>query len=155
MSDNADKILAHFGNHSVKALASDAGVDVLVEKENINLVKSLVDLLAFEDGFRVKTTENGIRLSQIDHLDDDEVSEVANLLVKATGTRMNLSPKRRMVQQNKPVMGYPKNGGLAAVSYKYNCMVSGEKRANPCAGCGNPKGCLSGVMQFKGQDIDG
>jgi hypothetical protein len=155
MIDSADKMLANFEEYGVKALFGDAGIDVSVAEQDAALVKSLVDLLASQDGFQVKTTENGIRLSQIDHLDDEEINEITDLLDKATGSRMNLSARRSLVQQNNPAMGYPKNGGLAAVNNKYNCMVSGEKRMSPCAGCGHPKGCLSGIMHFKGQNFNG
>lgn len=42
---------------------------------------------------------------------------------------------------------------LIKVTNKYNCMVSGEKRMAPCAGCTNPKGCVSRGMQYKENDI--
>lgn len=154
--NNAPQKLRSEISSRIQTKSIDAGsIELLIDKSQINLVNSLVGLLASEDGFNVKTTADGIRISQIDHLTDEEINEIADLLVKTTGARINLTSGRRMVQQNKPVMGYPKNGGLAAVSNKYNCMVSGEKRANPCAGCGNPKGCLSGAMQFKRYNIDG
>lgn len=124
-------------------------VEIFVPQENVHLVKALIDLLADDCGFETAITEKSIRISDIDHLEDDLISEIADVILKGAGTRMNLGPKPRMVQQNKPAMGYPKNGGLTAVSSKYNCMVSGQKRMDPCAGCGNPKGCLSGAMQFK------
>lgn len=38
---------------------------------------------------------------------------------------------------------------LIKINPKYNCMVSGEKRMSPCAGCGNTKACLSSAMQYK------
>ncbi|MFZ9715923.1 MAG: hypothetical protein ACO3CH_00510 [Ilumatobacteraceae bacterium] len=155
MQNNVDRLIGYMKQKSCSASADKAGVNVAVAPDDLQLVKSLVDLFAEEEGFRVKTTDTGIRISQVDHIEQDVLREIVDVLVKATGSRVNLSPKTRMVQRNKPVMGYPKNGGLAAVASKYNCMVSGEKRINPCAGCGNPKGCLSGVLQFKGQDIDG
>ena len=124
-------------------------VEIFVPEDEIHLVKALLELLADDCAFETAITETSIRISDIDHLEDDLISEIADVILKGAGTRMNLGPKPRMVQQNKPAMGYPKNGGLTAVSSKYNCMVSGQKRMDPCAGCGNPKGCLSGAMQFK------
>ena len=38
---------------------------------------------------------------------------------------------------------------LIKITNKYNCMVSGEKRMNPCSGCTNPNGCVSKNMQYK------
>ena len=38
------------------------------------------------------------------------------------------------------------------ISNKYQCMVSGVKRMEPCSGCSNPKGCLSNSMQYKERD---
>jgi len=38
---------------------------------------------------------------------------------------------------------------LEKVTNKYLCMVSGQKRMEPCDGCSNPKGCLSRGMQYK------
>lgn len=42
---------------------------------------------------------------------------------------------------------------LIKVTNKYNCMVSGEKRMTPCAGCTNAKGCVSRTMQYKEKNI--
>ena len=61
-------------------------------------------------------------------------------------------PKTTKFRQNNPVMGYAKPTEQRKISYKYHCIVSGEKRANPCGGCSNPKGCLSNSMQYKEQD---
>lgn len=38
---------------------------------------------------------------------------------------------------------------LTKINPKYQCMVSGEKRMEPCAGCSNEKGCVSRTMQYK------
>jgi len=38
---------------------------------------------------------------------------------------------------------------LEKIGNKYLCMVSGQKRMEPCDGCSNPKGCLSRAMQYK------
>ena len=46
-------------------------------------------------------------------------------------------------------MSYTANTGLPTKQTKYHCMVSGEKRLNPCAGCSNPTGCVSKTMQYK------
>ena len=61
-------------------------------------------------------------------------------------------PKVRNVSQSSPVMGYAKPVQQQKISNKYHCIVSGEKRMNPCGGCSNPKGCLSSSMQYKEQN---
>ena len=61
-------------------------------------------------------------------------------------------PKTTNFRQNNPVMGYAKPTEQRKISHKYHCIVSGEKRMNPCGGCSNPKGCLSNSMQYKEQD---
>lgn len=61
-------------------------------------------------------------------------------------------PKTTKFRQNNPVMGYAKPTEQRKISYKYHCIVSGQKRMNPCGGCSNPKGCLSNSMQYKEQD---
>lgn len=43
---------------------------------------------------------------------------------------------------------------LTKINPKYQCMVSGEKRMEPCAGCSNPKGCVSRTMQYKENDVE-
>ena len=60
-------------------------------------------------------------------------------------------PKTRNVSQRNPSMGYAKPIQQQQVSNKYHCIVSGEKRMEPCGGCSNPKGCLSSSMQYKEQ----
>jgi hypothetical protein len=61
-------------------------------------------------------------------------------------------PKVGNVSQRTPVMGYAKPVQQQKISNKYHCIVSGEKRMNPCGGCSNPKGCLSSSMQYKEQN---
>lgn len=46
-------------------------------------------------------------------------------------------------------MGYTSPNGLPKVTAKFHCMVSGDKRMQPCSGCTNPKGCVSSTMQYK------
>ena len=46
-------------------------------------------------------------------------------------------------------MSYTSQNGLPKTTAKFHCMVSGDKRMNPCSGCSNPKGCLSSTMQYK------
>ncbi len=43
---------------------------------------------------------------------------------------------------------------LTKINPKYQCMVSGEKRMEPCAGCSNPKGCVSRTMQYKENEVE-
>lgn len=37
---------------------------------------------------------------------------------------------------------------------KYHCMVSGQKRMQPCSGCSNTKGCMSKAMQYKENEMN-
>ena len=46
-------------------------------------------------------------------------------------------------------MSYTSQNGLPKTTAKFHCMVSGDKRMNPCSGCSNPKGCISSTMQYK------
>lgn len=67
-----------------------------------------------------------------------------------TGSSRFSRPKMKPnVSRDAPAMGYAKPIQHQRISYKYNCMVTGTKRMEPCAGCGNPKGCLSNSMQYK------
>lgn len=43
---------------------------------------------------------------------------------------------------------------LTKINPKYQCMVSGEKRMQPCAGCSNSNGCVSRTMQYKENDVE-
>ena len=46
-------------------------------------------------------------------------------------------------------MAYTSQNGLPKIASKFHCMVSGEKRMEPCAGCTNPRTCVSSTMQYK------
>lgn len=46
-------------------------------------------------------------------------------------------------------MSYTSQNGLPKTTAKFHCMVSGDKRMNPCSGCSNPNGCISSTMQYK------
>jgi hypothetical protein len=70
-------------------------------------------------------------------------------LLEEKSTRFTRPKKRVDVSQSKPVIGYAKPIQQHKNSHKYRCMVSGESRTSPCGGCSNPKGCLSGSMQYK------
>lgn len=64
-------------------------------------------------------------------------------------SRFSRPKQRPNVSRDNPVMGYAKPIQHQRISYKYNCMVTGVKRMDTCAGCSNPKGCLSNSMQYK------
>ena len=49
-------------------------------------------------------------------------------------------------------MGYTSQNGLPKITQKFHCMVSGDKRMQPCSGCSNPTGCISSTMQYKETD---
>jgi uncharacterized membrane protein YkoI len=49
-------------------------------------------------------------------------------------------------------MAYTSQNGLPKIASKFHCMVSGEKRMEPCAGCTNPRTCISSTMQYKEQN---
>ena len=38
---------------------------------------------------------------------------------------------------------------LTKITTKYQCMVTGQKQMAPCAGCIDPKACVSSAMQYK------
>lgn len=48
-------------------------------------------------------------------------------------------------------MGYATSRPQNKIQYKYQCMVTGEKRMAPCSGCKNQKGCLAKTLQHKEQ----
>lgn len=86
---------------------------------------------------------------QLDSIEAEIKSAQEELMFKSSRfTR----PKMRNVSQTSPVMGYAKPVQQQKISNKYHCIVSGEKRMNPCGGCSNPKGCLSSSMQYKEQN---
>ena len=82
---------------------------------------------------------------------EEEIKTQEQLTLNEKSTRFT-RPKNAGVRQNNPVMGYAKPTEQRKISHKYHCIVSGEKRMNPCGGCSNPKGCLSNSMQYKEQD---
>ena len=51
--------------------------------------------------------------------------------------------------QGRSPMGYATSRQLANIQHKYQCIVTGEKRYEPCAGCTNQKGCLMKTIQHK------
>jgi hypothetical protein len=99
-------------------------------------------------------TQNDLELvdnfnQQLDSIEAEIKSAEEELMFKSSRfTR----PKVRNVSQSSPVMGYAKPVQQQKISNKYHCIVSGEKRMNPCGGCSNPKGCLSSSMQYKEQN---
>lgn len=78
--------------------------------------------------------------------------QTSQLLTEESKSSRFTRPKTTNFRQNNPVMGYAKPTEQRKISHKYHCIVSGEKRMNPCGGCSNPKGCLSNSMQYKEQD---
>ena len=125
------------------------GLQIMIPARSIFEAKSMIDVISEESGFSSRATEDGIRIFEASMINDETINEIVSVAVKASGTRMNIPMRARSVQQNKPSMGYPKNGAETGVAMKYNCMASGEKRMSPCAGCSNPQGCLSKNMHFK------
>lgn len=82
---------------------------------------------------------------------DDKISAESKALKSVKSTRFR-RPKTRNVSQTSPSIGYAKPVQQQKISNKYQCMVSGVKRMEPCSGCSNPKGCLSNSMQYKERD---
>ena len=68
---------------------------------------------------------------------------------KANSSRLTRPKRSAGFSRSNAVMGYAKPTGNQEISSKYNCIATGEKRMTPCAGCPNPKGCLSRGMQYK------
>lgn len=62
---------------------------------------------------------------------------------------MAKNKKSSKYPQSEAQMGYSKPIGSNNLQNKYHCMVTGEKRMQPCGGCTNPKGCLTKSMQYK------
>lgn len=87
-----------------------------------------------------------LKIEQIEQRLEQDMSPVA-LSKSSRFTR----PKARNVSQTNPSIGYAKPIQQQKISNKYHCIVSGEKRMEPCGGCSNPKGCLSSSMQYKEQ----
>lgn len=82
---------------------------------------------------------------------ETQIKSDETYLASGKSTRFT-RPKVSNVSQRTPVMGYAKPVQQQKISNKYHCIVSGEKRMNPCGGCSNPKGCLSSSMQYKEQN---
>lgn len=68
---------------------------------------------------------------------------------KIKSSRFSVRKQRPNVSRESSSMGYAKPIHNQRISSKYNCMVTGEKRMNPCAGCSNVQGCISNSMQYK------
>lgn len=86
-------------------------------------------------------------------LDDIEKRLEDEMNTKTVGKSSRFTrPKMRNVSQSNPSIGYAKPIQQQKISNKYQCIVSGAKRMEPCGGCSNPKGCLSSSMQYKEQD---
>jgi len=64
-------------------------------------------------------------------------------------SRFSVRKQRPNVSRDASSMGYAKPIHNQRIFNKYNCMVTGEKRMDPCAGCSNVKGCISSSMQYK------
>lgn len=74
------------------------------------------------------------------------------LTYRKKSSRFSRPKTKPNVSRNAASMGYAKPVQQQRVLYKYNCMVTGVKRMDTCAGCGTPKGCLSNSMQYKEQE---
>lgn len=48
-------------------------------------------------------------------------------------------------------MGYSNSRTFNKIQHKYQCIVTGQKRLEPCSGCTNQKGCLIKALQHKEQ----
>lgn len=64
-------------------------------------------------------------------------------------SRFSIRKQRPNVSRATPSMGYANSIQHQRILHKYNCMVTGEKRMNPCAGCSNTRGCIANSMQYK------
>lgn len=64
-------------------------------------------------------------------------------------SRFSVRKQRPNVSRATPSMGYAKPIQHQRILHKYNCMVTGEKRMEPCAGCSNTRGCIANSMQYK------
>ena len=145
-NEERKKVLTESG---LKSKTINDDLQIMLPLASIFEIKSLIDELIDENELTVVANDDGIFIKDSWLMGEKTVQEIADIVVKVTGVRRGASDAKRSVQRNSPQMGYPKTGGLTANSNKYNCMVSGEKRMKPCLGCSNPKGCLSGTMQFK------
>lgn len=74
------------------------------------------------------------------------------LAYRKKSSRFSRPKTKPNVSRDTASMGYAKLIQQQRVLYKYNCLVTGAKRMDTCAGCSNPKGCLSNSMQYKEQE---
>lgn len=70
------------------------------------------------------------------------------LVGQPTG-RPVVSQRERNYTQGGPTMGYATSRQLNNFQTKYQCIVTGEKRHQPCSGCTNQKGCLLKTLHHK------
>ena len=64
-------------------------------------------------------------------------------------SRFTVRKQRPNVSRAASTMGYAKPIQHQRILHKYNCMVTGEKRMEPCAGCSNTRGCIANSMHYK------
>jgi hypothetical protein len=82
-------------------------------------------------------------------LSKKQENSIAPRMAKKKSSRFTVSKRRPNVSRESSSMGYAKPIHNQRILSKYNCMVTGEKRMNPCAGCSNVQGCISNSMQYK------
>jgi hypothetical protein len=72
--------------------------------------------------------------------------------VNTKSSRFLVGRQKPNVSRESSSMGYAKPIHNQRISSKYNCMVTGEKRMEPCAECSTVKSCISKSMQYKEQE---
>ena len=110
--------------------------------------KTLLDKAIINNDIKSVNKYNNI----IDEIDEEIAQARISPELRAyrkKSSRFSRPKQRPNVSRDNPVMGYAKPIQHQRISYKYNCMVTGIKRMDTCAGCSNPKGCLSNSMQYK------
>jgi hypothetical protein len=110
--------------------------------------KTLLDKAIINNDIKSVNKYNNI----VDELNEEVVSvEISQELLayRKKSSRFSRPKQRPNVSRDAASMGYAKPIQHQRISYKYNCMVTGIKRMDTCAGCSNPKGCLSNSMQYK------
>jgi hypothetical protein len=110
--------------------------------------KTLLDKAIINNDIKSVNKYNNI----VDELSKEVVSvEISQELLayRKKSSRFSRPKQRPNVSRDAASMGYAKPIQHQRISYKYNCMVTGIKRMDTCAGCSNPKGCLSNSMQYK------
>jgi hypothetical protein len=110
--------------------------------------KTLLDKAIINNDIKSVNKYNNI----VDGLNEEVVSvEISQELLayRKKSSRFSRPKQRPNVSRDAASMGYAKPIQHQRISYKYNCMVTGIKRMDTCAGCSNPKGCLSNSMQYK------